>query len=536
MPELTKSQQAAADIAALLRARTALIWVVSKEEQRVEQYILEAAASANYGMRTWDVSQGCLEADGALWREGAVDVSAMLGQIRLMAEGRIDAKSQKSRFVWVMRDLPIWLQGLPGAEPSRALRNLARLLPTVPRGRAQSILVLSPTGEVPPELSGHATVLNWPLPDRTEIAGVIDAAINALPADIKEQAATPQAREQAIDSAVGLTGEEAAGCIAKSIVQLKRIDAAHIAQEKKRLIAKERVLEWHDPLPGGMDAVGGLHNLKVWLKERATAYSPAARDYGLPAPKGILLVGIPGCGKSLTAKGVASTWGVPLLRMDLGALKSKYVGESESNLRKAFGVIEAIGRCVVWLDEIEKALQGATSGSADGGVSADALGATLNWMQERSGEAFLIATSNDVTALPPEFLRKGRFDENWYVDLPAEEEIVEIIIATLRSFKRGALKLNWRRLAQAWKGFTGAEIAALVPDAMYKAFNDGKREITEDDLFQAGQRIVPMSKSAEKRISALRNWGKSNARSANSDGGWALEAAPAASNRFNVDL
>ena len=352
---------------------------------------------------------------------------------------------------------------------------------------------------------------------REEIAAILDAAIRSLPDDMRADAAPNGTRDAAIDAAVGLTGEEAASCYARSIVQCRKIDPILVSKEKKRVIARERVLEWFDPLPGGLDAVGGLENLKTWLVARSAAYSPQARDYGLPAPKGAMLAGIPGCGKSLTAKAIATAWGVPLLRVDLGGLKSKFVGESESNLRKAFKVIEAIGRCVVWLDEIEKALQGATSGAADGGVSSDALGAILNWMQERSGEAFVIATANDVEGLPPELLRKGRFDEVWWVDLPTRVERLQILNAALNTHKRKLSSLDSKQhnnLLTATEGFTGSEIAALVPDALFAAFADGARELTARDLLDAAKTVVPLSKTAEEKLTRLRNWAKGRARPA----------------------
>jgi SpoVK/Ycf46/Vps4 family AAA+-type ATPase len=285
-----------------------------------------------------------------------------------------------------------------------------------------------------------------------------------------------------------------------------------VAKEKKRVIARERVIEWFDPLPGGLDAVGGLDQLKAWLASRKNAYSPKARAYGLPAPKGALLVGVPGCGKSLTAKAIATAWGVPLLRLDLGGLKSKFVGESEGNLRKAFSVIETIGRCVVWLDEIEKALAGATDGSADGGVSSDALGAILSWMQDRPGEAFVIATSNDVTKLPPELLRKGRFDELWFVDLPTQTERAAILATALKANGRDPSGFALDIVATGCPDFTGSEMAALVPDALYAAFEDGEREPTSGDLTYAASNVVPLAKTAADKISRLRDWAKGRAR------------------------
>ena len=508
----TKSQVIAADIAALLRARNPLLWVVTREEARVERYLAEAATAAAYVPWTWDVAQGVTDIGGKAQRQiGSADPAETLSAVR---ERAIQATE---RGIWIMRDLPAWLGGPLGATVLRQLRNLARLLPSIPREGAQAIIVITTSTDIPAELSGHATVIEWPLPDRNEIAAILAAAIDALPVELKELATPNGQCDAAIDAAVGLTGEEAAACYARSLVQLRRIDPVIVAQEKQRVIARERALEWHDPLPDGLDAVGGLENLKVWLQSRRLAYTPQARAYGLPAPKGALLVGIPGCGKSLTAKAVATAWGVPLLRVDLGALKSKFVGESEGNLRRAFRVIEAIGRCVVWIDEIEKALQGATSGSADGGTSSDQLGAILSWMQERSGEAFVIATANDVEGLPPELLRKGRFDDIWFVDLPSEQERALVITATLRSYGRAVDGVDAGAVARICEGFTGAELAALVPDAMFAAFADGEREIATVDLIAAAKTVVPLSKTAAEKIACLREWAKGRARPATSN-------------------
>lgn len=517
MSKMTAGEQAA-DVAALLRARNSLLWICSREEARVEGFLAEAAASAGYKTFCWDVAAGVTDMTGKVNPSiGGPDPSEVLRAIDGRARGKSASSDTSDRNVWILRDMAPWLSGPVGMTTVRQLRNLARLLPSVPRERAQAIIVLTASPDVPPELSGHATVIEWPLPDRSEIARILDAALNALPPDMQVSAAPNGTRDSAIDAAVGLSAEEAQNCFARSLVQHRRIDPPTVAREKKRVIARERVLEWYDPLPGGLDAVGGLDALKTWLASRKQAYSPAARAYGLPAPKGALIVGIPGTGKSLTAKAIATSWGVPLLRIDLGALKSKFVGESESNLRKALGVIEAIGRCVVWLDEIEKALAGATGSAADGGVSADALGTILSWMQERAGEAFLMATANDVSSLPPELLRKGRFDEIWWVDLPNRVERLEITFAALRGNGRKIDAIDASRfheIVTATDQFTGSEIAALVPDAMFTAFADGGREITVDDLLAAARTVVPMSKTAVEKITKLREWSVGRARPA----------------------
>lgn len=519
MDNPTKSQTMAADVAALLRARNPLIWVVTREEGRVEKYLMEAAAAASYLPRTWDVAQGVCDVAGKpvvdMVAQDPGDLLTVIGQQAARTDLRAD---QQGRGCWIMRDLPPWLEGMPGAQVRRKLRNLARSLPSTPRATAQAIIVISPSSDVPADLANHATVIDWALPDRTEIAAILDAAINGLPDDLKANAAPNGQRDRAIDAAVGLSGEEAASCYARSLVKLKMIDPATVSAEKRRVIAREKVLEWFDPLPGGLDAVGGLAPLKAWLLARKDAYTAKARAYGLPAPKGALLVGISGCGKSLTAKAIATAWGIPLLRVDLGALKSKFVGESEANLRKAFDVIKAIGRCVVWFDEVEKALAGATQGGADGGVSSDALGAILGWMQERQGEAFVIATANDVSALPPEFLRKGRFDEVFWIDLPTSPERASILLTALKAHGRGGLVdqiVNLQDVADSTQGFTGSEVAAIVPDALFTAFADDAREITTDDLINAAASVVPLSKTAAEKIEAMRQWAKGRARPAN---------------------
>ena len=507
----SRGQKVADDVSALFRARNPLIWIVTREEARVESFIVEAAKASRYTTQTWDVAQGVMNLDGRTkdTRFQDNDPGSTLNQIRSLAD-----KNGTNRGVWIMRDLPVWLQGPGAAMVLRTLRNLVRHLPGVPRDRAQAIVILSPNGDVPPELTNHATVIDWPLPDRSEIAAVLDAALDSLPEEIRADACSAEDRETAIDAAVGMSGEEAASCYGRSLVTLRKIDPVLIVSEKKRVIAREKVLEWYDPIPEGLDAVGGLDNVKDWLIKRKKSYSTEARAYGLPLPKGIFVGGVSGCGKSLLAKATATNFEVPLLRMDLGALKGKFVGESEGNLRKALKVIEAIGRCVVWLDEVEKAMQGATSGSADGGVSADALGTILTWMQERQGGAFVIATANEVENLPPELLRKGRFDEMFFVDLPTEVERTSVLSAALRANGRGKVKIDLAAVARATDGFTGAEIAAIVPDALYVAFDDNAREITTKDLLGVAKVVVPLSVTAAEKVLKLRKWFEGRARPA----------------------
>lgn len=506
---MNRAQAMTKDVAALMGARNSLLWIVSKEEQRVVRSLIDAASSARYDVRFWDCGNGITDVT-----DKEIDPSGD------PANALRAVKESKKRELWILKDLAAWLR-----DPTllRALRNLAISLPNAPRNEARCIVILTPSSEIPPELTDHATVINWPIPDRAEIANILDNCVASLRAEIQGKAApwtidstASGKRDAAIDAALGLTAEEASSCYAKSLVTLKSIDAKAVGAEKKSVIAREKVLEWFEPEANGLDAIGGLDNLKGWLTQRKCAFSQRARDFGLPSPKGVMLVGISGCGKSLTAKAVASAWGMPLLRMDLGALKSKWVGESEGNIRKALAVAETVAPCIVWLDEIEKALGGATQGAADGGVSADALGAILNWMQERKGNVFVVATANDISALPPELMRKGRFDEIFFVDTPSAIERKEVFTAALKQHNRTADGLDLDALVSATHDYTGAEIASTVPEALFTAFADGERALSTSDLANAARTVVPLVKTAAEKIAKLREWAKTRARSASS--------------------
>ena len=511
----TRGAKVGADISALLRARHTLLWVITREELRVERALATACGEARFSMRCWDCVDGITGADGTPV-ENQRDPSAAIDWIR----------RSKERAVYVMRDLHKWQD----AVVLRGLRSLARALQTAPPGEARAVIVLTPSGDVPPELSGQATVIEFPLPDRAEVEQILDDVLRALPDGVRAAAVPANgSRDAAVDAAVGLTAEEAANCYARSLVSSRRIDPALVQQEKRRVIARERVLTWYDPDPRGLDAVGGLDLLKDWLRARRAAFGARAREFGLPAPKGVLLCGVPGCGKSLTAKAVATAWAMPLLRLDMGGLRSKFVGESEANLRRALQVAEAVAPCVLWLDEVEKSLAGATGPQGDGGVAADALGAVLSWMQERAGAVFVVATANEVRGLPPELLRKGRFDDVFWIDLPTPKERTEVLAAAMLQHRRDPNAISTSEVAARTEGFSGAEVAALVPDAMFVAFADGERALDTQDLLDAAAAVVPLSKTAGEKLDELRRWARGRARPASR-----LETAAAGERRLDL--
>jgi SpoVK/Ycf46/Vps4 family AAA+-type ATPase len=302
-----------------------------------------------------------------------------------------------------------------------------------------------------------------------------------------------------------MTLNQARRSFSKAIVMHGRIDDQDIdgvVAEKKDILSQNEALEFYSATETP-DHVGGLGQLKQWLALRERAFTREAREYGLPAPKGIALIGIPGTGKSLTAKMIAGLWRIPLLRLDAGALFGSFVGESEERTRRALALAEAISPCILWIDELEKAF---SFGSGDAGTSQRVFAHLLTWMQDKTVPCFVVATANNIAALPPELLRKGRFDEIFFLDLPDKEERREIFSVHLR--KRNFLpdEFDLDRLAEASNGYVGAEIEQTVIDAMYQAFNQQMRKITTDDILSSLQSQVPLSVSQKETVEALRTW------------------------------
>jgi len=316
-----------------------------------------------------------------------------------------------------------------------------------------------------------------------------------------------------------LTLNEAENVFAKTLIKRGGLGAEHldvIISEKEQIVRKSGLLEYYHSTER-FDDVGGLDLLKDWLRKRQMAFTERAREYGLPTPKGVLLIGVQGCGKSLTAKAVASLWKVPLLRLDMSRIFSSLVGASEENLRNALRVAESVSPCILWVDELEKSFAGAQSSAlSDAGTTARVLGYFLTWLQEKTAPCFVIATANSIEQLPPELLRKGRLDEIFFVDLPSKRERMEIFAIHLRKRKRDPSLFDLEALAEASQGFSGAEIEQAVISALYDAFSEG-RDITTDDILKAIRETVPLSVTMKEQIDALREWASGRARRASSE-------------------
>lgn len=383
----------------------------------------------------------------------------------------------------------------------RKLRNVAQRLKY-----SRTTLILSmPTVSLPNELKDEAVVLELPPPNINELSSILDELLKAP--GVKSNM-TPGGRSRVLNAALGLSASQAQRVFSKAIVSegvLDDNDLELIHSEKRQIIRDSGALEFFHPRETAAE-VGGLEKLKKWLKIRECALSDEAMKYGLPAPRGIALIGIPGTGKSLSAKMIAGLWRLPLIRLDIGALFGSLVGQSEENTRKALRLAETVSPCVLWIDELEKGL---SVGSGDGGTSMRVLGNILSWMQERQKPVFTVATANNVGLLPPELLRRGRFDEIFFLDLPNLTERKAIFAVHLVKRKRKPENFDLERLAVASDGFVGAEIEQAVIDAMFQAFSDpdlpGREFTTEDALLSVG-RLIPMSKSSRETIQVLRRW------------------------------
>jgi ATP-dependent 26S proteasome regulatory subunit len=498
------------EIDVLIRARYSLLYVVSWEERRVLAALREIVVGQEKSFYAWSETMGL--------RDGTKTLSAGAADSRTRDPLHVldTIRSAHEPAVYVLKDFHVFLgSNYPHASAViRKLRDLADALHTA----YATVIILSPVLQLPEELQKDVTVIDYELPGLRELDGLLRRALDSVRGqDGVDANLSAEQRERVLKAALGLTLTEAENVFAKCIVEKGRFDVDLVVAEKQQIVRKSGVLEYFESREDVQD-IGGLEILKAWLQNRALAFTEKAQKFGLPAPRGILLLGVQGCGKSLTAKAVAHLWRLPLLRLDVGRIFAGLVGSSELNMRRAIHMSETIAPCVLWLDEIEKGLAGVqSSGYADSGVTARVF-ATLNtWMQEKTKPVFVVATANDISQLPPELLRKGRFDEIFFVDLPAESERREIFAIHLHKRDRDTDGFDLDRLAEKSSGFSGAEIEQAVVSALYRAF-EGDREITTEDIVAALEQTVPLSVTMREEIGVIRRWAKGRARPASVHG------------------
>jgi hypothetical protein len=395
----------------------------------------------------------------------------------------------------------------------RRLKDIALHL----KNSFKTIVLLSPVLEIPAELDKEITVLSFPQPTKEDLGALLDKILDDV-RGLKNVQVELEAdgRDKLLQAALGLTLSEAENVFAKIIVKHQRLGGEHVQEvfaEKQQIIRKSGLLEYYSANED-FAHVGGLAVLKDWLNKRVVAFTPEAHTFGLPAPKGILLLGVQGCGKSLSAKAVSRLWQLPLLRFDMGRMFGSLVGSSEENVRRAIAVAESIAPTVLWVDEIDKALVGSqSSGVTDGGTTARVFGTFLTWLSEKTAPVFVVATANDVSQLPPELLRKGRLDEIFYVDLPSADERVEIFRIHLSKRGRNPDKFDLAALVGVSSDFSGAEIEEAIISALYDAFYAGQ-ELSTDHVLEALRQTVPLAKTMAERITPQRQWAAGRARSA----------------------
>lgn len=467
----------------LLRARFTLIVVSTPEEDRALRLITEQAQKTKRPVLAWDIASGFVSPAGGAAPTAGDPMTAL------------DAvKTLEGSHIVVLKDFhDFWAD----ARIKRRLRNLAEEL----KFSRTSLVIVTPAFDIPSELSDEAVRLTLDGPTLEELDEIL-TALEETPGLVNKL--SDEGRSRLLQAAVGLSANEALRSFSKAIVGdgvLDDSDVDDVTAEKQAIIRGSGALEFY-PANTSPSDVGGLQTLKEWIRIRERAFGQEARDYGLPAPKGIALIGIPGTGKSLTAKAIGGMWRLPLIRLDIGAVFGSLVGESEERIRKALRLTEQIAPCVLWIDELEKAL---ASGGGDGGTSQRVIGTILTWMQDKKKPVFVVATANDISSLPPELLRRGRFDEVFFLDLPTLEERTAIIEVHLRKRNRDPGNFDIPRLAAQSALYVGAEIEQALIDAMYTAFS-ADREVTTDDFAGALDALVPLSRSQKEQIDDLRRW------------------------------
>lgn len=500
----------------LIRARYPIIYVVSWEEARVVQHLHRIAAARNKELHLWSVTSGSRRHPTPSGTPLPTGKSKSLADPVQALDSVLEHKEPA---IHLFCDFHPFMRAAPcNVAVVRKLREVAAAL----SDSYKTLVIVAPMLDIAPELEKDVTVVDFALPGPAEFGALLDRIVNDVALHSKVSVQLDQAgRESLIRAALGLTLQEAENVFAKTLVNDGRLSADDVSivfAEKQQIIRKSGLLEYCDP-ESGTEVVGGLERLKDWLSKRSLAFTDAARAFGLPAPKGVLLVGVQGCGKSLCAKAVSREWKMPLLRFDVGRMFSSLVGSSEENIRRALQVAESIAPVVLWVDEIDKAFAGsAGSAGTDGGTTARVMSTFLTWLSEKKKPVFVLATANDISQLPPELLRKGRLDEIFFVDLPSHAERMTIIEIHLRKRGRDPARFDVDSIAAATNGFSGAEIEQSVISALYDVFYAG-RELATADLLASARETVPLSRTMSERIAELRAWAQGRARPASQGDG-----------------
>ena len=498
------------ELEVLIRARYPLLYVVTWEEQRLVNHVVRIASKLNKKVFEWSVTMGLVPVGTSIQSQKHKDTAT---QDPLVALDNVIEHVEPA--LYVFKDFHPFLKS-QNMSVMRRLREVAASL----KNTYKTIVIVSPTLQMPPDLEKDLTVVDYDLPGRKEFAVLLRRIITEVKDNPKlDVNINNRLAEQILHALLGLTLTEAENVLAKTLVQNRALNEESlmvINNEKKQIIRKSGVLQYYDAHEK-LESVGGLDSLKDWLRKRSVAFTDQAAAFGLPAPKGVLLLGVQGCGKSLMAKTISNMWKLPLLRFDAGQVFGSLVGSSEENMRRAIRVAESVSPVVFWIDEIDKAFRASRGGgNTDGGTSARVFGTFLTWLSEKNVPVFVVATANDVTILPPELLRKGRFDEIFFVDLPCFAERTEIFKVHLTKRKMDVSKFDLDELSKTSEGYSGAEIEEAITSAMFDAFYE-KVELHTQQIIESLKNTVPLSKTMSEDVDSLRKWASGRARTATSE-------------------
>ncbi len=522
--EISTFRKTLREIDWFLRSKRPILYLTTPEEQRIEDGIKLICSKSDHkwDLITWDLVSGLQSTNSAFLP--VKESERLLDQLEVLAWFDNLEVPKGNFLLLVLKDFSKYFgnqhnQGQIEYRLIRHIKNIAQKCVT----KNKALIIISQSFDLPNELDKYISVIDIPLPEKEHIQSKIKDLLDkaAQRKDLAEKFKTTYSNdelEHIINSFRGLTLNECEQVCTYCMIKHTCLDPEAISHQKKDIIRKSGLLDWIE-VTENLENIGGLNELKDWLYKRTKAFTKEAVDYGLPPnPKGILLVGIQGAGKSLFARGVSSFWNFPLLKLDMGKVFSGIVGSSENNMRQVFKVAESVAPCILWLDEIDKGMSGSKSSSiSDGGTTSRVLGSWLTWMQENQSPVFIVATANDISNLPPELMRKGRFDEIFFVDLPSSAEREVIFNIHLNKRNRDVNKFDLSLLAEESHNFTGAEIEAAIVSAMYEAFNQS-REFNTDDIVESLNEIVPLSVTMKEEIESLKLWASERARNASNSG------------------
>ncbi len=479
------------DLEILIDSQYPIICIETHEEGRAEEIVSNICQNMGLPFFHWVATEGITRLGEP---QAVYKTKTAMEALNFVSSSSLDA-------VYLLKDLHCYFEN---SVTVRKLRDICHEF----RQKRKSLILTAPNFDIPPELAKDVVFFDLSLPGTDDLKKLVIQVVRNVSkrrnVSVEIDVATERKLVQCLQ---GLTLNEAERVLTRAIVNDGRLaadDLPLILNAKKQKISQSGLIDFF-PHQEKFDDIGGQNNLKEWLNLRKDAFSEEAKRFGIDPPRGVLLLGIQGCGKSLMAKGIAQAWELPLLRLDTGSLYSKFIGETESNVREAIRLAESLSPVVLWIDEIEKAFTAPNGSEADGGVSARLLGTFLSWMQEKKEPVFVVATANNISLLPPELLRKGRFDEIFFVDLPKTQERTEIFRLHLRRRKRDPAAFDLQALAAAAEGFSGAEIEQGIVSSLYAAFS-ARRKLTTQDILQELKHTRPLSLTMKEQIDQMRRW------------------------------